>query len=257
MKIAVSGKGGVGKTTLAGALARLYASAGRTVLAVDADPDCNLASAVGLPPEQAELIKPLADEADLIEARTGARPGSSGGIFALNPKVDDLADRYGVIHAGVRLLVMGKAKGAGSGCYCPENSLIRRLLAHLVVRADEVVILDMEAGIEHLTRGTGRHVDAFLVVVEPGQRSLQTARQVLELAHGLGIQKVWLVGNKVRSAEDERFITDGLPQIPLLGFIPYAADVVAADLAGSSPFDTAPALMKAVRQIKGKLDERF
>jgi CO dehydrogenase maturation factor len=227
------------------------------VLAVDADPDCNLASAVGLPPEQTEAIKPLADEADLIEARTGARPGSSGGIFALNPKVDDLAERYGVIHAGVRLLVMGKAKGAGSGCYCPENSLIRRLLAHLVVRPDEVVILDMEAGIEHLTRGTGRHVDAFLVVVEPGQRSLQTARQVMELAHGLGIQKVWLVGNKVRSVDDERFITDGLPQIPLLGFIPYAADVVAADLAGSSPFDTAPTLMAAVATIKGKLDQLF
>ena len=173
MKIAVTGKGGGGKTTLASILSHLYKEDGRRVIAVDADPDANLASALGISREESAKIKPIADMAELIEERTGAKKGSMGGIFKLNPKVDDIPEGIGYHLNGIILLIMGKSKAAASGCYCPENVLLRRLLKHLVIERREVIIVDMEAGIEHLTRGTAESVDAFIVVVEPGQRSLQ------------------------------------------------------------------------------------
>src|SRR5512136_1477396 len=222
MKIAITGKGGVGKTTLSGLLARLYAAEGRTVLAVDADPDANLASALGIAPEAAAKALPLAEQADLIEERTGSRPGAPGGMFSINPKVDDIPDMYSVKHEGVRLLVVGKSKEAGSGCYCPENVLLRRLISHLILRLDEVVILDMEAGIEHLTRGTAGSVNAFIVVVEPGQRSMQTARQIELLAHGLGVKDGYVVGNKIQQAAEKDFIQKNLPAMKFLGFMSYS-----------------------------------
>jgi CO dehydrogenase maturation factor len=180
MKIAITGKGGVGKTTLASLLSHLYKEDGRRVIAVDADPDANLASALGISREESAKIKPLADMAELIEERTGAKKGSMGGIFKLNPKVDDIPEGIGYHLNGIILLIMGKSKAAASGCYCPENVLLRRLLKHLVIERREVIIVDMEAGIEHLTRGTAESVDTFIVVVEPGQRSLQTAVQKMK-----------------------------------------------------------------------------
>jgi CO dehydrogenase maturation factor len=147
---------------------------------------------------KAAAVLPLTEQSDMIEERTGSRPGAPGGMFSLNPKVDDIPDVYSVKHEGVRLLVVGKSKEAGSGCYCPENVLLRRLIGHLILKLDEVVILDMEAGIEHLTRGTAGSVNAFIVVVEPGQRSLQTARHVENLAKGLGVKDVFVVGNKIK-----------------------------------------------------------
>ena len=255
MKIAITGKGGVGKTTLAGLLARLYAAEGRSVLAVDADPDANLASALGISPEVASRALPLAEQSDLIEERTGSRPGSPGGMFSLNPKVDDIPDAYSIKHEGVKLLVVGKSKEAGSGCYCPENVLLRRLISHLILRIDEVVILDMEAGIEHLTRGTAGSVNAFIVVVEPGQRSMQTARQIESLARGLGVKEVFVVGNKIRQDSEKDFILRHLEGMKFLGFMSYAGDAVTADLDGKSPYDASPGVREEAKKIKAALDQ--
>ncbi len=255
MKIAVTGKGGVGKTTLAGILARLYAAEGRTVLAVDADPDANLASALGIPPEAAGRALPLAEQADLIEERTGSRPGAPGGLFTINPKVDDIPDAYSIRHEGVRLLVMGKSKEAAAGCYCPEHVLLRRLISHLILRSNEIVILDMEAGIEHLTRGTASGVNAFIVVAEPGQRSLQTAQHVEGLAKGLGIKNVFVVGNKIKRETDKEFIAGNLPGMKVLGFMSYSDDTIKADLDGKSPYDASPRAVEEARTIKNALDQ--
>ena len=245
----------MGKTTLAGLLARLYAAEGKKVLAVDADPDANLASALGISPEAASHALPLAEQASLIEERTGSRPGSPGGMFSINPKVDDIPDAYSIMHEGVRLLVVGKSKEAGSGCYCPENVLLRRLISHLILKLDEVVILDMEAGIEHLTRGTAGSVNAFIVVVEPGQRSMQTARQIESLAHGLGVKEVYVVGNKIRQDSEKDFILRHLEGMKFLGFMSYAGDAVTADLDGKSPYDASPGVRDEAKKIKAALDQ--
>ncbi len=257
MKIAVTGKGGVGKTTLSSILSYLFASEGKRVIAVDADPDANLASALGISRDEAEKIRPIAELGELIEERTGAKPGSMGGIFKLNPKVDDLPEGLGYKIDGITLLVMGKSKAAASGCYCPENVLLRRLLKHLVVERDEVVIVDMEAGIEHLTRGTAGSVDAFIVVVEPGQRSMQTAGVVRNMAKELGVKKVFVVANKVRGAEDLEFIKKGIGDIELAGHITFNNAVVEADIKGASPFSFSPQTVEEVRSIKTAIENVF
>lgn len=257
MKIAITGKGGVGKTTLAGILARSFAKKGKRVLAVDADPDANLASALGVSKEEALKIAPLAEMADLIEDRTGARPGTSGGLFKLNPRVDDIPDAFSYRYKGINLLLLGKSKAGGSGCYCPENVLLRRLIRHLILQRDEVVILDMEAGIEHLTRGTADGVDAFIVVVEPGQRSLQTALHIKGLAEDLGIKEVFVIGNKIRDEAEKEFLRKGLEGFDIIGFISYDPMVIEADQKGLSPFDISPSMVTEVENIKIVLEERI
>jgi CO dehydrogenase maturation factor len=255
MKIAVTGKGGVGKTTFSAILSCLFASDGRRVIAVDADPDANLAQALGIKPDDIKKIKPVADMTDLIEERTGAKPGSTGEIFKLNPKVDDLPEGIGYKLNGITLLVMGKSKPAASGCYCPENVFLRRLLKHLVLERDEVVIVDMEAGIEHLTRGTAEAVDAFIVVVEPGQRSIQTANTIKDMAKGLGVKKVFAVVNKVRNDADMSFVRENLKNIVLLGALAFSQSLMDADIRGISPFNGAPESVEEVRKIKKRLYE--
>lgn len=255
MKIAVTGKGGVGKTTLASVLSHLFASDGKKVISVDADPDANLASALGIPREKAEAIRPIADLGDLIEERTGAKPGTMGGVFKINPRVDDLPEQIGFAVNGITLLVMGKSKAASSGCYCPENVFLRRLLKHLVIERNEVVIVDMEAGIEHLTRGTTDAVDAFIVVVEPGQRSMLTAETVKTLAQELGIKRVFVVANKVRNAEDLSFIQKGIRDMEFLGHISYDTTVTEADIKGVAPFRYASKTVEEVKIIKAELEK--
>jgi CO dehydrogenase maturation factor len=254
MKIAITGKGGVGKTTLASLLSYLFAGEGKRVIAVDADPDANLALALGIPKDKSEKIRPVADMAELIEERTGAKVGSMGGMFKLNPKVDDLPEGIGYHLNNIILLIMGKSKPAASGCYCPENVLLRRLLRHLIVERGEVVIVDMEAGIEHLTRGTADSVDAFIVVVEPGQRSMQTAKTVREMAEGLGIKNVYVVANKVRNVEDLNFIRSNIGDMELVGSMSFSEALMAADIKGSSPYSYSPESVSEVREIKEKLE---
>ena len=251
MKIAISGKGGVGKTTLSACLARHYADLGLKVIAVDADPDANLAAGLGLDWEEALKIKPLSDMKEMVEERTGAKKGTYGGFFKLNPKVDDIPQRFGKDLDGIRLLVAGTIKAGGSGCYCPENVLLKRLFKHLVVDMDEVVILDMEAGIEHLGRATAQAVDRFIVVVEPGMRSIETAFKIKELADDLGIKSVDAIGNKIRTEADRNFLEEKLDGIPLLGAIPYDEDVIHADQSRVSVWQEGKALVTEVKKIVG------
>jgi len=247
MKIAISGKGGVGKTLLAAFLSKIFAESGYSVIAIDADPDANLAATLGFP--HPERITPISEMSDLIEERTGARPGKSVPYFRLNPKVDDIPERYAHRLDGIRLMRMGNVKPGGSGCYCPENALLKTLLAHLLVARDEVVILDMEAGIEHLGRGTAGAVDALIVVVEPGRRSIETAFSIKQLAAELGLKKVAVVGNKIRSQSDRDFLVSSLPDFVFLGFIPYDQAIVDADLANRPILEASSLVFSTVKDI--------
>src|SRR3972149_8843454 len=206
MKIATSGKGGVGKTTLAALLSQAYADLGRDVLAVDADPSPCLAGALGFPAELRAQLHPIAEMDELIEERTGAKPGTTGGFFTLNPRVDDIPERFSILHRGVRLLEMGSVDLGGSGCICPESAMLKTLFTHLLFRKDDILLLDMYAGVEHLGRATVDFVDAMLVVVEPTRRSLATAAQIKKLANDIGLMRLYLVGNKVRSHEEGEFL---------------------------------------------------
>lgn len=255
MKIAISGKGGVGKTTLAAGLARLYAEEGRRVVAIDADPDANLAIALGATPEQDAACTPLSKEDDLIEERTGVRPGT-GGMFRLNPEVADVVDRCGVDIDGVVLLKMGTVERGGSGCMCAEGTFLKAFMRHLILTRDDVAILDMEAGIEHLGRGTAEAVDAFVVVVEPGHRSIQTARAVRGLAADIGVREVLAVANRVRSPEDEAYVRDVLGDIELVGALPDSEAVREADREGRSPYGVDEAFTEALRGIARALEDR-
>lgn len=253
-KLAITGKGGVGKTTLAALLAHLYATEGRTVLAIDADPDANLGPALGLSPGQLSQVHPIAEMKDLVAERTGTQPGQYGGIFTLNPRVEDIPERFSAECAGVRLLILGTIRQGGAGCFCPESALLRNLVRHLLVGRDEVVILDMEAGLEHLGRSTAAAVDALIVVVEPGRRSIQTAQAVQRLAHDIGIERILVAGNRVRGPQDEASITAGLPGAEILGFLPYSPEAIEADLQGRAIFEAAPTLVEQARAIRQRLD---
>jgi CO dehydrogenase maturation factor len=235
LKIAISGKGGVGKTTLAACLAKYYASKNFKVIAVDADPDANLASALGLDYEKAAKIIPLVEIKELIEERTGAKSGEYGAYFKLNPKVDDIPQKFGVDVDGVKLLVAGTVKAGGSGCYCPENVLLKRLFKYLVVDMEEIIILDMEAGIEHLGRGTCENMDMLIIVIEPGLRSIQTANSVIKMSKDLGIKSVYAVINKVKSDEERQLLLNNIGDLRVIGELPYSDKVRESDLKNYSP----------------------
>jgi CO dehydrogenase maturation factor len=257
MKIAISGKGGVGKTTLAGVMARMLADQGRKVLAIDADPDSNLASAIGLPKESLDKLSPIASMTSLIEERTGSQKGTFGSMFKLNPKVDDLPDEMGVVYQGVKLLLLGSIPQGGGGCFCPENVLLKNLVRHLLVQREEALIIDMEAGLEHLGRGSTGYVDALVIVVEPGQRAINTAKQIKKLGEDLNIKKMMIVGNKVASDQDREIIEENLSDFPILGYMNFNPKVLQADREGRSPYDIDEKIKEEVRGILAELEKRI
>jgi CO dehydrogenase maturation factor len=221
VKVAVTGKGGVGKTTVAASLARALSSLGREVLAVDADPDTNLAGTLGL---RGPEITPLVKLKELVAERVGGGE-AWGGFLRMNPRVDDIPEQFSVRVDGIRLLVMGGIDRGRSGCACPQNVLLREVLNHLMLGRDQDVVVDMEAGIEHLGRGTAEGVDLMLVVVEPGWASLQTAARVVGLAGDLGLRRLGAVANRISAEIDLEYVRAGLGTLPLLGVLPLDVEL--------------------------------
>ena len=252
MKLAITGKGGVGKTTLSSTLARLYADEGRTVLAADVDPDANLGLALGLSQEEVDAIIPISKMRDLAKERTGASDDNR--FYKLNPYVADIPEKFAKTVNGVKLLVMGTVDVGGSGCVCPEHVMLKSILSSLTYRKNDVVIMDMEAGLEHLGRGTAMNMDQFIVVIEPGARSVQTYRNVKRLAKDLGVKRVRVVANKIRDDRDEEFIRGAIPAEDLLGCIHYNPEIMDADRNGKSPYDFSTAAIEEIRKIKEILD---
>ena len=263
MKIAVTGKGGVGKTLICATLAKLFVDKNFKVFAVDADPDANLALTLGFP--QAEKITSLVEMKKLIEERTGAKSGSFSPYFKMNPKVGDIPDKYFVKHNGISLAVMGTVRGGGLGCTCPENAFLKALLRHLIVEREEVVILDMEAGIEHLGRGTVESVDILVIVVEPGVRSIETAKRIRKLAGDIGISRLGAIGNKTRNDSDKKFMIENIGGqnlnyslgIDFLGYISYNKKLVDADLKNLPFYEVCPEVLDEGKVIvEGLMDGR-
>ncbi|MDE1890217.1 MAG: AAA family ATPase [Planctomycetota bacterium] len=253
MKIAVSGKGGVGKTTFVAVLAKVFAEYGKKVIAIDADPVSNLAATLGI--KNVSAIMPISQMKDLIKERTGATSEEYGKFFQLNPTVSDLPDKLSLEYEGIKLMVLGAVKRGGGGCACPESTFLRTLLSYLILQRDEVVIVDMEAGVEHLGRATVKAVNALIVIVEPGSKSIQTAFQVKKLAEEIGLKSIYAVGNKVASDGHRTLIEKGLNGIPILGFISYNDKVLESDIKGRAAYDDNSQLLSEVRGIRDRLED--
>jgi CO dehydrogenase maturation factor len=254
MKLAISGKGGVGKSTIAATLALLMSRRGQRVLAIDADPDANLAAALGIPPAKRQQIIPISQQAALIEERTGAKIKQYGQMFKLNPEVADIPEKYAISHENIKLLVLGAVDQGGGGCACPENVLIKALITDLILFKDDTLIMDMEAGVEHLGRATAKSVDKMLVVLEPGQRAVECAQRIITMSAEIGIQDIGLIANKVSSEEDRLYLAESFPAIPILGNIPYLETIRLADRKNQSILDAGdPAIDQCFDEILEQL----
>ena len=253
LKIAVGGKGGVGKTTITSLIARAIAASDKDtkVIAIDADPVANLAAGLGI--DESQPITPVSELSDLIAERTGAQPGTMGGFFTLNPKVDDIPERFSIEKDGVKLLVMGTVQKGGSGCICPESTILKALMNHLVLARNEVIVMDMEAGIEHLGRATSGSVDALVIVVNPGKRSRVAADKIRQLGRDIGIKNIVVLGNRIRSERDRQLIEEGMGDHKILGFIPEQEEIVNSDREGVRPFDDITSIPEELKEVTDKL----
>jgi CO dehydrogenase maturation factor len=251
VKIAVTGKGGVGKSTLTALMASVLRDRGNKVVVIDADPDMNMATLFDVPPETS--ITPIVEMKELIAERTGTRVGEPAPFFTMNPKVDDLPERFWVDRYGIKLLVMGTVSKGGGGCACPENAFLKSLLGHMMIARQEWVILDMEAGIEHLGRGTALGVDVMLVVVEPNRTSVETAFRIKRLAGDIGIRRVAVVGNKIRAPEEEQFIRNAADGLELLGYLPASEAVRRLSTGETSLEEIGAEAREAVGQLVDRL----
>ena len=263
MKIAIAGKGGVGKTFVSATLSRLLSRDGYNVLAVDADPNLNLAMSLGVKPDVAEKITPLSENEQLVRERTGLSPDESlGPVFNMTPRVDDIVDKFGVrAPDNVKLLIMGTVKGGGTGCMCGANALLRVLIQHILIQRGEVLVMDMVAGLEHLGRGTARRMDAMLVVLEPRMKSIDTVKRIQKMASEIEVEELLAVGNKVTRQAEKNFLRENMESlgIPILTYIPYDDNVADADMRGIPVLDynaNAPAV-RAVKDLELFLLERF
>ncbi len=252
LKLAVGGKGGVGKTTITALLARcLAADKANKVIAIDADPVANLAAGLGI--DEHEPITPIAELRELIAERTGAEPGTMGGFFTLNPKVDDIPERFSRERDGVKLLVMGTVQSGGSGCICPESTILKALMNHLVLFREDIVVMDMEAGVEHLGRATSASVDALVIVVNPGARSRLAAEKIRKLGTDIGIKRIVVLGNRVKDEQDEELIRASMPDFEIIGFIPEDDEIVSADRSGTRPYDSIEKIPAQIRMAAERL----
>ncbi len=251
LKLAIGGKGGVGKTTVTSLLARCLAKTNKKVIAIDADPVSNLAAGLGI--DEDKPITPISELKDLIFERTGAKPGTMGGFFTLNPKVDDIPDRFSLEKDGVKLLVMGTVQTGGSGCICPESTILKALMNHLVLYRDDVVVMDMEAGIEHLGRGTSGSMDGLIIIVNPGKRSRVAAEKIKKLGSDIGIKNIYVIGNRIKSELDKDLIKESMKDFTILGFIPEYEEIANADREGIRPFDDISTIPEEFQTIVDKL----
>lgn len=256
-KIAVTGKGGAGKTMITSCLAGIYSDRGECVYAIDADPNPTLGQALGFPEELLNNIQPLLSLKDLIKERTGAAADSLGSYFLLNPYVRDIPKKYSATHHSINLLVMGATRGANTGCACAENTLIKALLRYMVLEATETVLVDMVAGTEHIGRGTAVSVDAFITVVEPSMRSIQAGRSILQLSKSISGLKNWIVGNKVKSTEDEHLITNSFPQERIAGFLPWRDEVISAENRGEGVYQGVPEIVQKMQSVLNTIENDY
>jgi len=254
VKLAVTGKGGVGKTTISALIAHAFKSSGHSVVAIDCDPDSNLLACMGYP--HPEEVKPLVELHALIEEKMGVKPGTTGGMFRLNPFVEDIPDRYAITIDGIRVLVAGAVKKGGTGCYCPENSLVRALISHLLVDDKTDLVLDMEAGVEHLSRGTIKTVDSLLIVVEPGLRSVETAFRVKDMATDLGLTRILAIGNKIRGETDVDFLRQAMKGIELVGFLPYENRIRENEIAKRSVASAGEQVTATIQNVVRLIEKR-
>jgi CO dehydrogenase maturation factor len=252
-KIAIGGKGGVGKTTVCAVWAQLFAEDNFDVLAIDADPNTTLAFAFGIPPEQNP--EPLIKMKQLIAERTGTDRESIGAYFKLNPKVGDLPQKHWLEVNGVKLLVLGAITQAGGGCACPEGTFLKALLTHTILQRQEIVLVDLAAGVEFMGRASVQGVDAFVAIVEPGGRSIETANNVAKMARELGIKNVAAIANKITDTAQTDVIQSQLKEVALLGSLPYSRSVQEADLEFKPVYDNCPELVAALKDAKDKLTD--
>ncbi len=253
VKIAIGGKGGVGKTTVCAIWAQLFAESGFNVLAIDADPNTSLGSAFGIATQQCP--EPLIRMKQLIAERTGTGKDAVGAYFRLNPKVSDLPEKYWLDVNGLKLLVLGAITQAGAGCACPEGAFLKALLRHTILQRQELVLVDLAAGVEFMGRASVQGIDAFVAVVEPGSRSIETANNIAKMAKELGIGCVGTIANKIAEPAQAEVIKSQLKDTVLLGTLRYSRSLQEADLRGAPVFGADAEVTEHLKQAKNKLVE--